>query len=651
MPQIINSFRQTENPLAAALKSVGSTMFGDTLTPAINRQKLRDMQREEMGREEVARTFGSALDGAVNVNQAAEYGVLGGLKPEDLAMLTTFVAGNRTGPRSDLTTNAMAGQGKYKDSAQNLDLDRGNTFAMNEADNATSVGNNRYTVDNAFRMNEADNKTTIATNDADNAQKSWEFMAKPIDAMVGGQPGFVQQGQAAGMNPVGNYGAQPSSYVDRVVGVESGGNPMAKNPNSSATGLGQFTEGTWLEMMSRHMPEYMQGKSREQVLALRNDPTLSRTMTQYLGDENGQILQSAGLPVTDGTKYLAHFAGPGGAVKALQAAPGTPVAAIMSPEAIAANPFLQGMTTDQLVQWANGKVGGGGASPSIAPILPNASKPMDMLLREAVKAAEIAMPGATPEQQRAEALKLLRRGSKGISMTTAAGDTINIGGDEGMGEIPGITNANQTKMQASELNARKFDSALTMASTLITNNPTSVGAQGVARDYTQDVGIMAKNLADVLGVDAENVDASMAQIQQDAAKRGLSLSFDYDPSIGKIGSLMKILAYQGAAAIGGQTGNDLSDKDFENIQAILGDPRSLFTNSQKMLGKLDQVGEYVDMQRRINLQAMGLPLPPPRKRIGDTTPNGSTPAPAAPAAGSVTPGGTTSKGTGWKVVQ
>lgn len=613
MPQIINSFRQTENPLAKVFTNIGNSMFGDTLTPALNRQKLRAAERENASIDELARTFGGATDGMIDPNAASELAILAGMKPDDLAGHNVFLTGNKLGPRNAATTNAMAGAGNYKNSAENLDLDRGN----------------------AFRMNEADNNTSMANNAADNQFNAWKALIDPMDAIVNGQPGFVQKGEAAGLGKTGAYGApavQPSSYVDKVAGVESGGNPLAKNPNSSATGLGQFIDSTWLDMMNRHAPEMTQGKTPAEILALRNDPTLSRTMTDYLGQENGQALQSAGLPVTDGTKYLAHFAGAGGAVKTLRAAPGTPVASVLDADAMAANPFLQGMTTDQLVQWANSKVGGG-ASPSIAPIVPNASKPFETQVQEVLTGIDLLMPGATPEQKRQAAIgKLLKKGGMTV-YDPSTGNPIMSTGDDPMD----LTNANQTKMQAAELNARKFDSALNMASTLITNNPNSVGAQGVVRDYTQDVGIMAKNLADVLGVDAENVDASMAQIQRDASSRGLNLDFNYDPSIGKIGSLMKILAYQGAAAIGGQTGNDLSDKDFENIQAILGDPRSLFTNSQKMLGKLDQVGEYVDMQRRINLQAMGLPLPPPRKRIGDTTLGGNSPAPAP--AGSAPPPG------------
>jgi hypothetical protein len=48
-------------------------------------------------------------------------------------------------------------------------------------------------------------------------------------------------------------------------------------------------------------------------------------MTEAYANQNQAILSKAGVPVTPGTTYLAHFAGPGGAVKVLQADPNAPV--------------------------------------------------------------------------------------------------------------------------------------------------------------------------------------------------------------------------------------------------------------------------------------------------------------------------------------
>lgn len=269
---------------------------------------------------------------------------------------------------------------------------------------------------------------------------------------------------------------------------------------------------------------------------------------------------------------------------------------------------------------------------------------MDMLLREAVKAAEIAMPGADPALQRAEALKLLRRGSKGITMTTAAGDTINIGGD---GEAPmDLTNANQTKVQGDEIAYRKFNGTLGMAKDLITKNPQSVGLVGQARGTAQDVATAAQGFGQLFGI--QDIGGELAAAQQEAAAFGVDpsiLNFEYDPSVSQIESVMNILAYQGARAIGGQSGNDLSDKDIKHIKDMLGDPTSMFMNQGKLLGKLDLVQRYIDGQRAINDQIRGV------QRPAATTPNGNIPAPAAPNTGAAIPSGTTSKGTGWKVVQ
>ena len=147
------------------------------------------------------------------------------------------------------------------------------------------------------------------------------------------------------------------SLIDSIIGAESGGNPNAVNPNSTAGGLGQFINSTWLSTLKAHRPDLAQGKSDDELLALKNDPQLSREMTGAYAGDNQAILQKNGLPVTDGATYLAHFAGPGGAVKVLQADPNAPVSDILGEAAVRANPFLKGMTAQGLQAWAAKKVG------------------------------------------------------------------------------------------------------------------------------------------------------------------------------------------------------------------------------------------------------------------------------------------------------
>jgi hypothetical protein len=145
--------------------------------------------------------------------------------------------------------------------------------------------------------------------------------------------------------------------VGRIIGAESGGNSNAKNPNSSASGVGQFTNGTWLATIRKHRPDIASGRSDKELLALKGDPKLGREMTTRLTEDNARDLSSAGQPVTPGNLYLAHFAGIGGAKAILRASPDTPVVDILGPEVTKANGFLNGKTAGWLRNWADKKMG------------------------------------------------------------------------------------------------------------------------------------------------------------------------------------------------------------------------------------------------------------------------------------------------------
>jgi hypothetical protein len=108
--------------------------------------------------------------------------------------------------------------------------------------------------------------------------------------------------------------------------------------------------------------------------------------TAYAGDNAG-ILSNSGLPVTPGTQYLAHFAGPRGAVGILNADPATPAGAILGAAVVKANPFLAKMTAGDLAAWADRKMGASSAPPmSIAGPAPAAP----------ASAAAAAQPQAAP---------------------------------------------------------------------------------------------------------------------------------------------------------------------------------------------------------------------------------------------------------------
>ena len=153
------------------------------------------------------------------------------------------------------------------------------------------------------------------------------------------------------------------SYSDNVIQNESGGDPNATNMASSASGPAGFIDSTWLSMLRQHRPDIAAGKSDADLLALKTDPVLSGQMADAYADDNSQILAKNGLPVTPGTQYLAHFAGPGGAISVLKADPSASAASILGPAAAKANPFLANMSAADLIAWANRKMGTSGAAP------------------------------------------------------------------------------------------------------------------------------------------------------------------------------------------------------------------------------------------------------------------------------------------------
>lgn len=146
------------------------------------------------------------------------------------------------------------------------------------------------------------------------------------------------------------------ALIGRIIHVESGGNAAARNPLSTATGLGQFIESTWLRMMASYRPDLVAAMDRRQLLDLRLDPGMSRQMVRHLAQENEAFLRARGHSTTAGNLYLAHFLGPMGAVQALGADPARPVAEVMGQAVVSANPFLRNYTIGDLRAWADRKM-------------------------------------------------------------------------------------------------------------------------------------------------------------------------------------------------------------------------------------------------------------------------------------------------------
>ena len=136
--------------------------------------------------------------------------------------------------------------------------------------------------------------------------------------------------------------------------LESGLNPSARAPTSSARGLYQFTGSTWLRTLDRHGADHgldwasaaiadgsvRDPATRSQLLALRNDPQISALMAGELANDNRDYLTGVlGRTPDSAELYLAHFLGSEGAgrfLSALAADPSQSAAALL-PKAAAAN--------------------------------------------------------------------------------------------------------------------------------------------------------------------------------------------------------------------------------------------------------------------------------------------------------------------------
>lgn len=123
----------------------------------------------------------------------------------------------------------------------------------------------------------------------------------------------------------------PRSYLFSTAKRESNFDPNARASTSSAGGLFQFIDSTWADMLAKHGAKHGFGPSTPKT-----DARANALMAGELAKENGAALKAVGLPVTDATLYLAHFAGAGGAVKLLQANPDASAADVL-PGAAGAN--------------------------------------------------------------------------------------------------------------------------------------------------------------------------------------------------------------------------------------------------------------------------------------------------------------------------
>ena len=155
------------------------------------------------------------------------------------------------------------------------------------------------------------------------------------------------------------------SLNERIIQAESGGRNVANQSGpggrstSSAFGLAQITKGTFADLAKSAQPgSALFGKTFEDM---KLDEGLQREALSQLSDKNRAILAKANVSTTDAAMYLAHFLGPGGAIRALRASDSAVLNSAVNSDQIEANPNLQKMgTVGDLKAWADKKMGGTG---------------------------------------------------------------------------------------------------------------------------------------------------------------------------------------------------------------------------------------------------------------------------------------------------
>lgn len=174
---------------------------------------------------------------------------------------------------------------------------------------------------------------------------------------------------------------------------ESGANPNARAGTSSAAGLFQFVDQTWMSTLKQHGSKHgygnyaaliergadgryhvPNGQSRQAVMDLKLDPHAASLMAGELTSDHASYLRGrVGREPTAGELYAAHFLGPKGSAKLIEAVQSNPGASAASlfPDAAAANRSIfyrsgRAATVDEV--YANlTKVGPGSSAAPIAP--------------------------------------------------------------------------------------------------------------------------------------------------------------------------------------------------------------------------------------------------------------------------------------------
>ncbi|WP_332689599.1 transglycosylase SLT domain-containing protein [Devosia sp.] len=185
---------------------------------------------------------------------------------------------------------------------------------------------------------------------------------------MGVQPISVPQSLAYVLTAAGDRNGVDFDYLLQTAMRESSLNPQAKAQTSSAVGLFQFLEGTWLQVMKEEGPRLGYGQTasnitrtssgdytvsdpalKAEILKLREDPRVAADLAAAFTKSNGDYLQGRfGRMPSAGELYIAHFLGAQGAERMF-------TAGLQDPDQIAANLFPKQAAANRTIFYSEGQ--------------------------------------------------------------------------------------------------------------------------------------------------------------------------------------------------------------------------------------------------------------------------------------------------------
>lgn len=185
---------------------------------------------------------------------------------------------------------------------------------------------------------------------------------------MGVQSISVPQNLASALTAAGDRTGVDFSYLLQTAIRESSLNPSAKASTSSATGLFQFLESTWLQVMKEQGPALGYGQFANEIqrrsdgsytiadpqrkaaiLKLREDPQISADLAAAFTRTNGDYLKSRfGRNPSAGELYIAHFLGAEGAERMFRAG-------LENPDQLAVNLFPRQADANHAIFYSNGQ--------------------------------------------------------------------------------------------------------------------------------------------------------------------------------------------------------------------------------------------------------------------------------------------------------